>query len=240
MHGLDRCEFGVREPRVARLPASKPVGYRADNGGEVKHSAAPAREERGGFHRLEARGMLQPMTRGFVIEFSNQGQAAAVFQVRALHLDRRPRSYTVEAGKRLTDSWGLASEGDYDLTVHGPNGFLRACKGRMHDDGRALLEAHSECRHEGEQALNVAVANFGQLPARLRMRDNYTGDTWRGALSPDDVIERRRSCARHHGWYDLVISSDEDAAFCWQFAGHIDNGRHSISAAAVERSALEA
>lgn len=154
-----------------------------------------------------------------------------MFEVRTLHLDGIPRSYTVEPGQRLTDCWGLASQGDYCLTVHGPNGFLRAFKGRMHDDERTLLEAHIECRHEGERALHLSVANFGKLPARLRMRDNYSGDTWRGALSPDDVIERRRSCARHHGWYDLAISSEDDAAFCWQFAGQIDNGWRSISAA---------
>ena len=88
--------------------------------------------------------MLQPMTRGLVIEFSNQGRAAAVLQVRALHLDGIPRSYTVAPGKRLSDCWGLTSQGDYCLTVHGPNGFLRAFKGRMHDDERALLEAHVE------------------------------------------------------------------------------------------------
>lgn len=240
MHGLDRCEFSLPKPRVARLPASKPEGSRAENASAVKHGATPAREQRGGLYRLEARGMLQPMTRGFVIEFSNQGQAAAVFQVRAPDLDTVPRSYTVEPGKRLTDSWGLANGGDYDLTVHGPHGFLRAFKGRLHDDERALLEAHVECRHAGEQAVHLSVANFGQLPARLRMRDNYTGDTWSGALSPDDVIQRQRSCARHDGWYDLVISSDEDGAFRWQFAGHIENGRHSISAAALGWHALDA
>jgi len=191
-------------------------------------------------YRLEARGMLQPMTRGFVIEFSNHGHATAVFQVRATHLDIAPRSYTVEPGKRLRDSWGLASAGDYDLTVHGPNGFLRSFKGRMVDGQHALLEAHVECHHEGDKALTLSVANFGTLPATLRIRDNYTGESWGGALSPDDVLQRERPCARHFGWYDFVITSAEDEAFRWQFAGHIENGRESISDPALGRSVIGA
>ncbi len=191
-------------------------------------------------YRIEARGMLQPMARGFVIEFSNHGQATAVFQVRAAHLDVTPRSYTVEPGKRLTDSWGLATDGSYELMVHGPNGFLRAFKGRMHDGQFALLEAHVECHHEGDKSLRLTVANFGTRPAMLRIRDNYSGDSWASDLSPDDVFERERSCARHFGWYDLVITSDQDVDFRWQFAGHIENGRESISDPALGRSVVGA
>ena len=175
-------------------------------------------------YRLEARGMLQPMARGLVIELSNRGQAAAVLQVRADHLDVAPRSTIVEPGKRLTESWDLASDGHYELTVHGPQGFLRTFKGRMHDDQQALLEAHVECHHQGAKALTLSVANFGALPAMLRIRDNYTDATWRDALSPDDVMERECPCARHDGWYDFVIASDEDGDFRWRFAGHLGNG----------------
>ena len=70
--------------------------------------------------------MLQPMARSLAIEFSNHGQAAAVFQVRAGVADIAPRSYTVEPGKHLKDTWPLAADGRYDLSVYAPNGFLCA------------------------------------------------------------------------------------------------------------------
>jgi phospholipase C len=180
-------------------------------------------------YRLEARGMLAPMAQGFAIEFSNHGEATAVFQVRAAHADIAPRSYTVEAGKHLKDQWLLGAGGDYDLSVFGPNGFLRAFKGRMHGEQDALLEAHADCRHQGEKVLSLRVANFGKLPAKVHVHDNYTSETFAGGLSPDDVMDRHHACARHFGWYDLVITCSEDASFRWQFAGHIEDGRDSIS-----------
>ena len=189
-------------------------------------------------YRLEARGMLQPMTNGFVIEFSNFGQTAAVFQVRAAHLDSAPRSYTVEPGKRLKDSWELTADSAYNLSVYGPNGFLRTFKGRVHGGEQAVLEAHVECRHELEKALSLAVANFGKLPVIVHVRDNYSGETLSVNLNPDDVLERQRPCMRHFGWYDLLVTSDGDDEFRWQFAGHIENGRDSISDPALGRSVM--
>ena len=48
-----------------------------------------------------------------------------------LHLERGPRRYTVEAGKRLDGIWDTATDhGRYDLWVLGPNGFHRHFAGR--------------------------------------------------------------------------------------------------------------
>ena len=67
--------------------------------------------------------------------FSNTGKAAAVFHVYdKLHLvDRVPRRFTVEPGKRLDDYWNAMTDnaGLYDLWVLGPNGYHRQFKGNL-------------------------------------------------------------------------------------------------------------
>ncbi len=63
----------------------------------------------------------------FSIDFGNSGGAAAVFQVRSAGSAQPPRTYTVEPGKHLADTWESVS--GYDLYVHGPNGYFRGFKG---------------------------------------------------------------------------------------------------------------
>ncbi|MEU8020393.1 phospholipase domain-containing protein [Micromonospora parva] len=35
--------------------------------------------------------------------------------------------------------------------------------------------------------------------------------------------------SRTHGWYDLTVSVAGDAAFEYRYAGHVENGKDSIS-----------
>ena len=207
----------------------------ASDGAALPRQERGVRRARALPYRLQARGMLQPMARSLAIEFSNHGRAAAVFQVRAGVADIAPRSYTVEPGKHLKDTWPLAADGSYDLSVYAPNGFLRAFKGRMQGEHETLLEAHLECERDEGKEVTLLVANFGKHAQHIHVRDNYTGETLSERLSAADVMERRRSCARHYGWYDLVITSDQDASFEWHFAGHLENGHESISDPALGR-----
>ena len=81
---------------------------------------------------VSARAPLRDDT--FELSFSNTGAGGAVFQVYdRLHLDRIPRRYTVEAGKRLRDTWHVsgADDGAHDLWILGPNGFHRHLRGKL-------------------------------------------------------------------------------------------------------------
>ena len=102
----------------------------------------------------------------------------------------------------------------------------------------ALLEAHIECRHEGNKELSWSVANFGKAAKTTRICDSYTDEVSGTRLYPDDVIKLSHGCAWQLGWYDLVVISDEDANFCWRFAGHIENGRDSVSDPALSRGTI--
>jgi phospholipase C len=38
-----------------------------------------------------------------------------------------------------------------------------------------------------------------------------------------------------HGWYDITVTSSEDARFVRGLAGHVENGRPSVSDPALGR-----
>src|SRR5262249_24084146 len=82
-------------------------------------------------YELEARGTVRTVDGSVGIDFDNTGGPAAVFQVRSGNIAHPPRTYTVEPGRHLSDTWSVAaiSAAEYDLSVNAPNGFLRAFKG---------------------------------------------------------------------------------------------------------------
>ena len=95
-------------------PARQQPGLRPSRALPALHAHATARD-----HALTLR-------------LDNPGAAGAVLHVYdRLHLERGPRRYTVEAGKRLDGIWDTATDdGRYDLWVLGPNGFHRHFAGR--------------------------------------------------------------------------------------------------------------
>src|SRR6476620_2314842 len=87
-------------------------------------------------YSLHAQGRV--MNGAFRIDLRNDGRTAAEFQVQSRLCTDAWRSYTVEAGNSLCGWWeGVAGTGEYDLTVHGPNGFFRHFRGTLSGaDGR--------------------------------------------------------------------------------------------------------
>jgi phospholipase C len=71
------------------------------------------------------------------IDFANTGRAGAAFYVyNGKKPDHNPRRYTVSAGDMLSDYWETSdTQGAYELTVDGPNGYL--CMFRGNTDGAA-------------------------------------------------------------------------------------------------------
>jgi hypothetical protein len=83
-------------------------------------------------YSLHAQGRV--MNGAFRIDLRNDGRTAAEFQVQSRLCTDAWRSYTVEAGNSLCGWWeGVAGTGEYDLTVHGPNGFFRHSEERCQE-----------------------------------------------------------------------------------------------------------
>jgi phospholipase C len=166
----------------------------------------------------------------FSIDFKSSGAAAAVFQVRSAGSVDDPRSYTVGAGKQLTDSWDLAL--GYDLSVYGPNGFFRGFKGA--GAGGAWLDAKASYDERGNE-IALVIRNRGLGRVKVSVRDGYTSKDSALSLKPDEVETEQWSLSRTRGWYDLVITVQGDPHFEYRYAGHLENGEDSISDPAMGR-----
>jgi len=179
---------------------------------------------------LKVHGSLQTPDHAFKISFENSGQAAAVFQVRTGKASVQPRSYTVEAGRHLADTWSVAVGGAaaYDLSVYGPNGFFRSFKGALPDWNHANLGVTASYEKE-EGGVALLITNLNGHAGKVRVLDNYTGREFRHTLEAKASVKRHWSSPRHSGWYDLTIKVDGDPDFEYRFAGHVETGEDSVS-----------
>jgi phospholipase C len=156
------------------------------------------------------------------VTFTNPGHAGATFHVVSTTDPGGPWTYTVEPGRRLSGDWTLS--GAYDFSAHGPNGFLRQLKG--HTSGPEV-----SARHEGDkQRVRLVLTNDGPATVRLTITDGYGKEspaTYR--LRPGARVVHTAHTAGSHGWYDLSVTSDHDAAFLRRLAGHVETGRPGLS-----------
>jgi phospholipase C len=161
----------------------------------------------------------------FSIDFQSSGGAAGVFQVRSADGTQEPRSYTVEAGKQLTDAWDFAS--GYDLSVHGPNGFFRRFKAGT-DGPQAGLAIRA--RYGGRRdEIVLEIENHGSATVEVTVSDRYSSRSDKLKLAPGGAKASQWSLGRTRGWYDLVITVRGDSQFEYRYAGHLENGEASIS-----------
>jgi phospholipase C len=168
----------------------------------------------------------------FAIEFANQGVAGAAFNVYAPDSSHGPWFYTVEAGKRLSDS--LPTEaGAYDFSVFGPNGFLREFKGHI---DRSMLEV-TLAYQATLQRIALTLTNTGNADCRATVQLNdYLPDTPRTySLAPGAARQLSWSLAKSAHWYDLVVTSDNDSVYRRRLAGHMETGQPSWSDPAIGR-----
>jgi phospholipase C len=180
-------------------------------------------------YALDARCAVQLGDGSVRIDFSNTGRATAVFQVRSGNTAHDPRCYTVESGKQLSGTWGVSSVGatDYDLSVHGPNGFLRAFKGSV-AQGMARLEVQTTY-DETTNRITLTISNPGAQQLTVSVLDKYTRKIVSDSVDPGAGASRRWSLGRFDGWYDFVITVAGDSGFEYQIAGHLETGKDSVS-----------
>jgi phospholipase C len=175
----------------------------------------------------------------FRISFVNTGTAGAWFQVRSGNTSTGntstgPWGYTVEAGKSLSDVWNVAANpnGAYDLSVYGPNGFLRSYQGGV-TAGRANLDVDSRYRDDGGVGIVVTIVNRGTASAKVTIANAYSGDTVTHTLPRGASSTKFWQLWTSFGWYDLVITVAGDAGFQQRLAGHVETGEDSVSDPAI-------
>jgi len=181
-------------------------------------------------YTLDAHGLLTLPDANFVIDFTNTGAQTAVFQVRSGGDAHAPRTYTVEPGKTLSDTWLLASIAlaNCDLAVHGPNGFFRGFKGSVFALRSNQLDVHA-VYDQKTNGITLGIRNPASQPAGVIIRDQYSGKTEQRKIDAGDSRSVAYSLSRFSGWYDFVITIAADASIEYHLAGHVETGQDSIS-----------
>ncbi|MBG0851045.1 phospholipase C, phosphocholine-specific [Streptomyces spinoverrucosus] len=173
-------------------------------------------------------GAVDAATGKFTLTFASGAKAGAAFLVTSGNRTDGPWQYTTEAGKSISDTWNSAySKGSYDLTVHGPNGFVRAFKGANKVAGPEVT-----ARHFGDDVV-LTFTNTGSGTAQLKLANGYTGRTKTLKVRPGSTVKHVVDLSASRRWYDVTVTSDADPAFLRRFAGHVENGRPGVSDPAI-------
>ena len=139
-----------------------------------------------------------------------------------------PWTYTTAAGKTISDTWNTAySKGAYDLTVHGPNGFVRTLKGSGSVAGPEVTARHVA------GGVELTMTNAGSSDRRLTVIDAYGGRRQTFTVRPGGRVVHTVDVRAGKRWYDITVVSDKDGGFLRRFAGHVENGRPGVSDPAI-------
>ncbi|MFG2520318.1 phosphocholine-specific phospholipase C [Streptomyces sp. NPDC048527] len=171
-------------------------------------------------------GVSTPSTGKFQLTFSGGPSAGAAFQVRSQSRTDGPWTYSTEAGKSISDSWNSTySAGKYDLTVHGPNGFLRAFKGT-----NTAAEPGLTARHDASTGnLTLTLTNPTGGDVHLTVTNAYGGQPQTYTVRAGATVTQTVDLRATNRWYDLKVTADSDSTYLRRLAGHVENGQAGVS-----------
>jgi phospholipase C len=130
----------------------------------------------------------------------------------------------------LADTWNSAySQGRHDLTVHGPNGFLRAFQG----PGATATPEVTARHNAGTGNLDLTLKNSGPTACVLTLTNAYGGRRETVALSTGQSVVHTVDLGQSASWYDVTVGSDKDTSFLRRFAGHVETGKPGVSDPAI-------
>ncbi len=161
----------------------------------------------------------------YTLTFSSGARAGAQFLITSANRADGPWTYTTEAGESIADSWNtIYSAGVYDLTVHGPNGFLRTFKGKP---ATGLEVTARENAHTGDLDLTFTT----DVARRVTITNAYGGRAKKLDLRPGTTSY---TLATSNRWYDVQVTTDADTSYLRRFAGHVETGTPGLSDPAIK------
>ncbi|HWX02887.1 phosphocholine-specific phospholipase C [Collimonas sp.] len=185
------------------------------------------------FH-VDVRAAAQSGHRELKLNLGNTGRAGAAFIAYSNLRQDGPWQYAVEAGKALRDvALGNWSSDQYELRVHGPNGFFRECKGSFAVAGSAAAARPEILVRDDYERQAIVLILFNEAGAKTcTFTVSANAGPSRGFVAPYRV-EAGRSLrlmvplAAAKGWYDFSVTADSDAGFLRRIAGHVESAARS-------------
>jgi len=141
--------------------------------------------------------------------------------------EHAPRQCDVPGANGVAEI-AIEAGADYDVHVHGPNGFARRYAGSAASRG---IEAGMSFAVDGAPVLRLTLTNASAAAATLRVcGDAYADDAPRAVrLEPGEHRVIERAAFRTNGWYDVSVTADVDPAFLRRCSGHLETGAASVS-----------
>ncbi|MGW4604885.1 phosphocholine-specific phospholipase C [Streptomyces sp. NPDC004532] len=148
-----------------------------------------------------------------------------------------PGQYTVEAQGTVNGVGPVgSSESDtaYDLTITGPNRFLRRFIGDAGTAGKDLVveAGYYEGRSTAHPKLKLSLRNNSHKPVTFTITHNHYIS---GAPKKVRVASRSSEAWTvdaleiSNGWYDVTVTADCDHGWSQRFTGHLETGKASIT-----------
>ncbi|MFF0432284.1 phosphocholine-specific phospholipase C [Streptomyces sp. NPDC004327] len=156
----------------------------------------------------------------YTLTFSGGPSAGAQFYVTSANRTDVPWTYTAEAGKSIADTWNTKySSGLTDLTVHGPNGFLR----RLRSPGKTAVP-EVRARHNATTGdLDLTFTNAGTT-ATVTVTNAYAGTPVTLSVPKGATVTHTVPLSASARWYDVGITSSASTDYLRRLAGHVETG----------------
>ncbi|WP_029603229.1 phosphocholine-specific phospholipase C [Kozakia baliensis] len=132
-------------------------------------------------------------------------------------------TYAVAAGDTLDVALEASSfrNGAYDVSVHAPNGFYRRYKGRV-----GGVRLHAECIYLAgrKKDLVLRLTNHGPKTMEIICKATRDGTAQTLRISPGHTVNVAFDLAKDAMWYDVALTSRDEAELLYHFAGRVETG----------------
>ncbi|PYC81153.1 phospholipase C, phosphocholine-specific, partial [Streptomyces tateyamensis] len=123
--------------------------------------------------------------------------------------------------------------GKYDLTIVGPNRFLRRFTGDATKAGKtcSATASYAAAPDTGKTALWFKLGNTGTAAVTYTVTSNqYRTGSWTYTVQPGATVsDYFNQVALCNGWYDFTVTVSSDTTWSQRFTGHLETGTPSTT-----------
>ncbi|MER5711997.1 phospholipase C, phosphocholine-specific [Streptomyces sp. NPDC002122] len=162
----------------------------------------------------------------FRLTFSGGPAAGAQFYVTSANRTDAPWTYTTEANKSLSDTWNTKySKTLTDLTVHGPNGFLR----HFRSPGKTVVPEVTARHNATTGNLDLTLTNATAAAVTLTITNTYAGTPQTVTIPKGGTATHTVSLSASARWYDVTVTTPSQTDYLRRLAGHVETGAPSTT-----------
>jgi len=144
-------------------------------------------------------------------------------------------AFAAKAGDEIRYDWPLKSfeDGNYQLHLHGPNGFYREFTGSSQDP-QLNISVRPELKSLTKVPTGnaeVTISNNGTSKVSIALNDvSYKkGALATKVIAPNASERIVLNLQNTFGWYDFAISASGNKVYQQRFAGRVETGKESFT-----------